>query len=217
MKLSSRDAQAFLKSPNPATALVLLYGPDAMRTAITRQDFMITLLGENAEEDMRLTRFSASEALAEPPIIQDAIKAIGFFPGPRGVLITEANDRIAPIVTDALSEWQDGDATLVIEAGNLRKTSALRKLAEKDPRSAAIALYPRPSQPSAGRGPARAGRSKKCAGRCDHRPSRSRRTTRSGRFPATDRENRALQAVVCRTPVRDGYRRLRTGDDRRGD
>ena len=144
MKLSTRDAQAFLKSPNPGTALVLLYGPDAMRTAITRQDFMITLLGENAEEDMRLTRLSASEALAEPPVIQDAVKAIGFFPGPRGVLITEANDRLAPILTEALSEWQDGDATLVIEAGNLRKTSALRKLAEKDPRAAAIALYPDP-------------------------------------------------------------------------
>jgi DNA polymerase-3 subunit delta len=158
MKLSTRDAAGFLKKPRPDTALILLYGPEPMRTALTRQDLLKTLLGENAEEDMRLTRMTPRELSSEPASLQDALKAIGFFPGARGVLITDANDSIAGVVTDALPTWEHGDAVIVIEAGNLTKGSKLRKLAESAPNAAAIALYPDPpSRASVDEALARAG------------------------------------------------------------
>lgn len=144
MKIASRDAASFLKSPKSGTALILLFGPDAMRTAIQRQDFIKSYLGENADEEMRLTRMTGSELKAEPAALQDAIKAIGFFPGARAVLIDAAVDTLAPIVKDALASWQDGDAIIVIEAGNLGKGSALRKLAEGAPEAAAIGIYAEP-------------------------------------------------------------------------
>lgn len=144
MKITSRDAASFLKNPKSGTALILIYGPDAMRSSLTRQDFLKAHLGENADEEMRLTRMTGAELRSEPASLQDAIKAIGFFPGARGVLVDAATDNLAPIFKDALAGWQDGDAIVVVEAGNLGKGSALRKLAEAAPNAAAIGIYAEP-------------------------------------------------------------------------
>lgn len=141
MKITSRDAATFLKSPKSGTAFILLFGPDAMRSSLTRQDFLKRHLGDEADEEMRLTRMTGVELKSEPAALQDAVKAIGFFPGTRGVLIDGATDNLVPIFKDALGGWQDGDAIIVAEAGNLGKGSALRKLAEAAPNAAAIGIY----------------------------------------------------------------------------
>ncbi len=144
MKITARDAPAFLKNPKAGTALILIFGPDSMRSSLTRQDFLKQHLGETADEEMRLTRMTGAELKSEPAALQDAVKAIGFFPGARGVLIDAATDNLAPIFKDALAGWQEGDAMIVVEAGNLKKTSALRKLAEGSPNAAAIGIYVEP-------------------------------------------------------------------------
>ena len=144
MKITSRDAPAFLKRPKAGTALILLFGPDAMRTSLTRQDFLKSHLGETADEDMRLTRMTGAELRSSPAMLQDAVKAIGFFPGLRGVHVDGATDNLAPIFKDALENWQEEDAIIVAEAGNLGKGSALRKLAEAAPNAAAIGIYAEP-------------------------------------------------------------------------
>ena len=144
MRISSREAAGFLKNPKAGTALVLLFGPDAMRTSLTRQDFLKSHLGENADEEMRLTRMTGQDLRSEPAALQDAIKAIGFFPGERGVHVEGATDAIAPILTDALASWTVGDAIIVVEAGNLGKGSKLRKLAEGAAIAAAIGIYAEP-------------------------------------------------------------------------
>lgn len=144
MKVTSREAPGFLKSPPGHVAVILLFGPDAMRTALQRETFLERYLGPGASEEMRLTRLSASEVRSEPAALQDAMKAIGFFPGKRAVLITDAVDGIAKTVTAALDAFAEGDALVVIEAGNLGKGSALRKAVEGAGNGAAIGIYPEP-------------------------------------------------------------------------
>ena len=141
MKMSARDGAAFLRSPREDVALVLLFGPDAMRNSLTRQDFLKKVLGDTAEEDMRLTRMTGAELRSNAAALQDAMKAIGFFPGKRGVLVTDAGDGIADIAKDALSAWEPGDAIIVIEAGNLTKGSRLRKMAEAAANAAPVGIY----------------------------------------------------------------------------
>ena len=144
MKVTSRDAKGYLKSPPDGIALILLYGPDAMRTAILRQDYLKRHLGETADSEMRLTRMTASDLKSEPARLQDAMKAMGFFPGARGVFVEDGGDAIAAIVADALDVWEPGDAQIMITAGNLTKGNKLRKLAEGHARAAAIAIYAEP-------------------------------------------------------------------------
>ena len=144
MKVSSRDAPHFLRAPPESLAALLLFGPDAMRTALTREDFLKSHLGDGASEEMRLTRLSASELRSEPAALQDATRAMGFFPGPRAVLVTEAADGLAKLVTDAMEGARPGDALIVLEAGNLGKGSRLRKAVETAQAGAAIGIYPEP-------------------------------------------------------------------------
>lgn len=144
MKLSSRDAISYFSNPDPKRTGLLIYGADAMRVALKRQEVIAALLGPNAEEEMRLMRISGAELRKDPAMLQDAIKSQGFFPGPRVAFVEDANDTIAPIVIAALSEWQHGDAQIVVTAGALKKTSKIRKEFEVHPNAYAAALYDEP-------------------------------------------------------------------------
>ncbi len=144
MKLNSRDAAAFLRKPDTGKAGVLLYGADAMRVALKRQDLVKTLVGPSGEEEMRLTRMSGADLRKEPAALLDALKATGFFPGQRVVLVEDATDGLAKTFATALEDWQLGDAMMVVTAGTLNARSALRKVFEGSGSTAAIGIYDDP-------------------------------------------------------------------------
>lgn len=144
MKLSPRDAPGYFSRPDPDSAGLLIYGPDAMRIALRRQDVVKALIGAEGESEMRLTRIPASDLRKDPAQALDALKAVGFFPGPRVVLVEDAADQTAPPVLAALEGWQHGDAQLIVTAGQLRASSKLRKAFEAHPRAYATGVYDEP-------------------------------------------------------------------------
>ncbi|MEM9968236.1 MAG: DNA polymerase III subunit delta [Pseudomonadota bacterium] len=144
MKLSTREANAHFDSPDRQAIGTLIFGADAMRVALKRQAMLKNLLGPNAEEEMRLTRIPAGDLRKDPAMLMDAIKAIGFFPGARAVLVEEANDTIAKPVIEAISAWQTGDAHVVVTGGDMKKTSKIRKAFEAHPHAYAAAIYDNP-------------------------------------------------------------------------
>ncbi len=144
MKLAPRDAARYFAKPDPERAGLLIHGADAMRVAIARQDVVAALLGPEGEAEMRLTRMPASDLRRDPAAAGDAMRASGFFPGPRVVLIEEATDSAAPAILAALADWRTGDAALVVTAGALNARSALRKGFEAHPSAYAAALYDDP-------------------------------------------------------------------------
>lgn len=144
MKLSPRDADSYFSRPDPDKTGLLIYGSDAMRVALKRQAFLKALLGPNAEEEMRLTRMPAAELRRDPAMLLDAIKAVGFFPGPRAALVEEANDNIAKILIDTLADWQPGDAQIIVTGGDLKKTSKVLKAFQEHRNAYATAIYDTP-------------------------------------------------------------------------
>lgn len=144
MKLSARDANRYFAKPDPDKTGLLIFGEDAMRVALKRQQVIAALLGDNAEEEMRLTRMSGADLRSDPAAALDAVKAVGFFPGPRAVFIEEATDNIAPALKTALSEWAPGDAQIIVTAKQLTAKSALRKLFEGHPNAFAVGIYDDP-------------------------------------------------------------------------
>jgi len=144
VKLAGRDAAAYLARPDAEAAGVLLYGADAMRVAIKRQDLLSKLLGPEAESEMRLTRLTGGELRRDPAQLLDAIKAVGFFSGPRAVLVEEASDGLAALFSTALAEWGPGDAQIVATAKTLSARSKLRKLFEDAKAAYAIGIYDDP-------------------------------------------------------------------------
>ncbi|WP_460273097.1 DNA polymerase III subunit delta [Celeribacter sp. ULVN23_4] len=144
MKLAARDAISYFAKPDPGKAGVLLYGPDAMRIALRRQEVIEGLIGKQGEEEMRLTRIAGGELRKDKTLLLDAIKEQGFFPGPRVAFVEDATDQVSETVKDALFDWREGDAQIVVTAGSLKASSKLRKLFEGHPSAYAIAIYADP-------------------------------------------------------------------------
>lgn len=144
MKLSSRDAAAYFRAPDANGLGILIYGADPMRVAIKRQDVIKALVGPDAEEEMRLTRLSAGDIRKDPALLLDAIKAQGFFPGPRVVFVEDAGDGTTKALEPALADWSKGDAQIIVTAGQLAARSSLRKLFEGHPSAKAAGIYDDP-------------------------------------------------------------------------
>ncbi|SLN68709.1 DNA polymerase III subunit delta [Aquimixticola soesokkakensis] len=144
MKLSPRDALAFFANPDPRRAGLLIYGPDAMRIALKRQEVLANLVGPEGEAEMRLERLAGGELRKNAAALLDAVKAQGFFPGPRAVFVEDATETTFPAIEVALKDWREGDATIVVTANQLKATSKLRKLFEGHPNALAVAIYADP-------------------------------------------------------------------------
>ena len=144
MKLSPREAAGYFARPDPSRAGILIFGADPMRIALKRQEVTAALGGPAAEAEMRLTRIGAADLRADPAAVDSAMKAQGFFPGPRVVVLDGALDAHAPALVAVLADWRPSDARLVVAAGNLAKGSALRKLFEDHPNALAAAIYADP-------------------------------------------------------------------------
>ena len=144
MKLTGRDAPGYFAKPDPARTGLLIFGPDTMRVALRRQEVIQALIGPAGEEEMRLTRLAAADLRKDPALLLDALKAQGFFPGPRVAFVEGATDAITPTITAALEDWQAGDAQLILTAGALKPASKLRKLFEGHKNAYAAAIYADP-------------------------------------------------------------------------
>ncbi len=144
MKLKPPEAARLWTAPPDSWPGLLIYGADPMRVALKRAEAAAALTGAGAEAEMRLVRLQGAEIRRDPAALEDALRARGFFPGPRCVVLEDAADGLAPVVRAALDGWQAGDARLVVTAGALKPASALRKLFEGHRAVHALALYDDP-------------------------------------------------------------------------
>lgn len=144
MKLTGRDAARYLENPGTGAAGCLLFGPDPVRISHKRRALIATLIGPDGSAEMRLTQLSGTDLRRDPAALSDAVKATGFFPGARAVLVEEAGDGITAPVRAALEDWRPGDATIVLCAGALGPRSSLRKAMEAAKNAFAIGIYADP-------------------------------------------------------------------------
>ena len=141
MKLSAREAARHFADPDKTATGTLIYGQDAMRVALKRQELIANLLGPSGEEEMRLERIAAADLRKDGALLQDTMKAQGFFPGLRVVFVEDAGDGLAKTIGAALNDWRPGDAQIVVTAGGLNARSTLRKLFEGHKTAFAIGIY----------------------------------------------------------------------------
>lgn len=143
MILKGAEAARYCAKPDPARGL-LIFGADAMRVALKRQEAIAALIGPQGETDMRLSRIAASDLRKDAALLLDAIKEVGFFPGPRCAFVEDATDSLTETIAAALKAWRPGDATIVVTAGGLTGKSTLKTLFEKAPNAVSIGLYDDP-------------------------------------------------------------------------
>ena len=143
MKLTGQNAINYCMSPKPAPA-ILLHGEPNSKIMRKYESIKEKLLGKNAANEMRITELSGAELRKDKTLVFDAIKAIGFFPGPRLVFVKNGTDSLSDIANEIISDYQNGDTLLIVTANRLNTRSKLRKLFESSKTAISIGVYPDP-------------------------------------------------------------------------
>ncbi len=146
MKLTGARAAAFCARPDGRKHKgllkgALLHGPESTLVSLRRRELVAAL---TEGDDMRLTRLDGAAAVRDPAGIDAALRAQGFFPGRRVVLIEGAGDALARPLGEILPGIGAEDAFLVVTAGSLGARGALRKLFEGADTLVALGFYPEP-------------------------------------------------------------------------
>ena len=133
-----QDIDRFLTKPT--TPVVLIYGPDAGLVR-ERADALIRASVENAHDPFSVVRIESEELAANPARLADEANTVPLFGGRRAVLLKiSSRHNVLPSI-EAVLDDPPRDCRIIIEAGDLKKSSPLRVLAEKSKHAAALPCY----------------------------------------------------------------------------
>ncbi len=146
MKLTAAKSAAFIKKPDPAIAIILLFGPDQGLVADRANELTTCFLGENPGPFAQTSLYDA-QLKENPGIIADEMFALTLDAGARVIRIKAANDLVGRAISTALAALKTSKASpvarVVIEAGDLSARLSLRKTVESAKHHAvAIGCYP---------------------------------------------------------------------------
>lgn len=139
MKLTARQIDGFIKSPDPAARVILVYGPDngLMRERAT--SLALTIVKDIADP-FNVAALSTDILLDDPARLADEAGAISMMGGDRVIRVENAGDKLTPLIKSYLTN--PSPTTLVIlEGGELTTKSSLRKLCETAKNAAALPCY----------------------------------------------------------------------------
>jgi DNA polymerase III subunit delta len=133
------DVEGVLKRLGPHIIAVLFYGPD---TGLVTERAKAT--AERAVDDpadpFQLIRLEGDAVTNDPARLADEAGTIGLFGARRAIWVKATSRNIAPALAPVL-EMPLQDTLVVIEAGDLAKSSPLRTLCERSPRALAMPCY----------------------------------------------------------------------------
>lgn len=137
----TNEVEAWLKRPDPAVRLVLIYGPDRGLVAERALAF-IKVSGLDAEDPFSSVRLDAAELEADPGRLIDEASTVPMFAGRRLVWVRNAGAQksLAESVK-TLAAAPPADAIIIVEAGDLKKGTVLRTAVEASPHAMALPCY----------------------------------------------------------------------------
>jgi DNA polymerase-3 subunit delta len=138
--LRGRDIDAFLARPDPGRPIILLYGPDAGLVR-ERAEALLASAVDDPDDPFSMVRLDGDELSAEPSRLVDEAMTVPLFGGRRAIRVRAGSRNFASGV-DTLADLNLKDCRIVIEAGELRAESPLRKACERAKTAVAIGCYP---------------------------------------------------------------------------
>lgn len=119
--------------------MILLHGPDHGLIG-ERARAIVDAALDNPDDPFQLVRLEGDEIASDPARLADEANTIGLFGG-RRVLWVKLGGKSILSAVEPLSREPARDSLIVLEAGDLKKTHALRQLCEKSPAIATIVCY----------------------------------------------------------------------------
>ena len=140
MKLTASQTSSFLAKPDPAVAVILLYGPDA-GLVHERAEALARQTVDDLQDPFRVALLTGAMLVESTSRLSDEMGAQAWGGGRRLVRVQHAAESMASSLSGYLASKPDTYNLLLIEAGDLDKRSKLRSACENDPKAVAIACY----------------------------------------------------------------------------
>ena len=139
MKLGYRDIEPFVKKPNPAARVILVYGPDSGLMKERAKTMGLSVV-QDINDPFNAVTLSTDILNEDPARLSDEAGAISMMGGERLIRIEDASDKITPLLKTYLENPPE-TALVILEAGELSPRSSLRKLCESAKNAAAVPCY----------------------------------------------------------------------------
>ena len=140
MIVKSHEADRYVSSPPKGLTIALVYGPDAGLVQ-ERAEKLLKSVVPDLTDAFNVSDLNEDTLLADPARLADEAAAISMMGGRRVVRVRGAGNDLAELLESFLDDPK-GDGLVVIEASDLAKTGALRKLFDGHKSAAAIQCYP---------------------------------------------------------------------------
>jgi len=140
VKPKSFDVERALKSPPQGMAAFLFFGPD-QGLVRERAEALAKTAVPDLNDAFRVSELDDAALCADPARLADEAAAISMLGGRRVVRVRGAGNGLSGVF-EAFLEDGKGDALVVVESGDLPKSSSLRRLFEEAENAMAIACYP---------------------------------------------------------------------------
>jgi DNA polymerase-3 subunit delta len=137
--LKFSETESFVARPDPARAVVLVFGPDAGLVS-ERVDAIVRASIDDPNDPFSLVRIEGDAIASDPARLVDEATTIPLFGGRRAIRLRAGSRNIVPAV-EALLAVPLKDCRVVIEAGDLRKGAPLRNAVERAKNAVAIPCY----------------------------------------------------------------------------
>ena len=140
MDIKTHQADRFVASPPSTLVAALVYGPDQgmVRERAVR---LAKSVVPDLNDPFRVAELDEATLDSDPARLWDEAAALSMIGGRRVVRVHVAGNGLAKDFERFLSDPK-GDALIVVEAGELTKSAALRRVFEEADNAAAIACYP---------------------------------------------------------------------------
>ena len=140
MIVKSHEADKYVAGPPKGLMVALVYGPDTGLVQ-ERAEKLLKTVTPDLTDPFNTVDLNEATLQADPARLADEAAAMSMMGGRRSVRVRGAGNDLAELFESFLDDPK-GDALIVIEAGDLAKTSALRKIFDGHKTAAAIQCYP---------------------------------------------------------------------------
>ena len=141
VEVKSHEFEGFLQKSVKFYRIFVIYGPDRGLVA-ERAAQIAAATGIDPADSFALTRLDIGDITSDPGRLMDEVNALGLFGGDKVVWVRgAANEKALVDGLQIIAETPPEGCTVIIEAGDLKKGSALRKVAEPARTVAIVPCY----------------------------------------------------------------------------
>lgn len=138
MKLISSNIQSLFGN-KPLPQLILIYGPEEAEVNVSKQK-IIRFLQKSEAEEIEVINIPYAVVRENPIALRDEMASLSLLNNKRVIVVTDAAATISKDLIEVIKRSK-GSSTVIFIAGDLSKSSSMRKFFEEEINILAIACY----------------------------------------------------------------------------